>query len=330
MSGYGCVFNTAALRIYLGFFSVLIASGLGMPIPEELPIVAAGAMVGHAASGEQNDPRITSRVATLAASPVLPFPAALPWQALTQSVEYSVNPPPIQPIPVRWWIMLPVCICGVVIGDSFLYGLGRYFGPRLFERPWAKRMVPTKRRESMEENFRRYGVLVLLFARMVPTVRAPIFVMAGVLRVTFARFVLADGLYAIPGVSLLFGLAFWFGDAFRDLVSQQIVRVEKARPLLILISIAGVAAYLFYHFLRHPLATGDPREELPMIGTRVAEKLEGSQDDSKAEMNLPPVTDTTNGGQAPAENKTDADGNVNGKPPGKSNSTSNESDSKSK
>jgi hypothetical protein len=39
--------------------------------------------------------------------------------------------------------------------------------------------------------------------------------------------------------------------------------------------IGGVAAYFLYHFLRHPLTTGDPKElkELPIIGGKVAETL---------------------------------------------------------
>ena len=35
----------------------------------------------------------------------------------------------------RWWLFLPVCILGVVIGDGLLYGLGRLFGPRLLNLP---------------------------------------------------------------------------------------------------------------------------------------------------------------------------------------------------
>ena len=42
---------------------------------------------------------------------------------------------------------------------------------------------------------------------------------------------------------------------------------------LILLALALVALYLVYHFLRHPVATGDPREEMPVIGPQLATKL---------------------------------------------------------
>jgi hypothetical protein len=102
------------------------------------------------------------------------------------------------------------------------------------------------------------------------------------MRLPFKRFVLADGLYAIPGVTLLFTLAFWFGDTFRNLVQSFEGRVNSAKPILILLALAAAAAYLFYHFLRHPVATGDPREELPVIGPQVAAKI-------KSPDNQPPV-----------------------------------------
>jgi hypothetical protein len=142
----------------------------------------------------------------------------------------------------------------------------------------VKRFISPEQRQKIEGNFHRYGVLVLLFARFLPTIRAPIFIMAGTMRVSFARFVVADGLYAIPGVSLLFGLSYWLGNQFRDLVSKQIEKVDKLRPFLILALIAGVVAYLIYHFLRHPVATGDPREEIPVIGQRVADTIANRED----------------------------------------------------
>jgi membrane protein DedA with SNARE-associated domain len=270
------VLNKAALYIYLGVFSALVAAGLGFPVPEEIPIVTAGALVGHSAEEPSASATMPAVTAFLAGAPVLPFPANLPTLAVLGDLSVPVPVPVNDHVPLRWWIMLPLCIVGVVIGDCFLYGIGRFWGPRLFETRWLKRIVSTERRERIEDNFRRYGVLVLLFARFLPTIRAPIFIMAGIMRVSFTRFIMADGLYAIPGVSLLFGMAFWFGDQFRDLVSKQLEKVEKARPILILLALAGVTAYLVYHFLRHPVATGDPREELPVIGQRVADKMESS------------------------------------------------------
>ena len=34
---------------------------------------------------------------------------------------------------LKWYFMLPVCVLGVVIGDGFLYAIGRIWGTRLVE-----------------------------------------------------------------------------------------------------------------------------------------------------------------------------------------------------
>ena len=44
-------------------------------------------------------------------------------------------------------------------------------------------------------------MLILLFARILPGIRSPIFLTAGIMKLSWQRFLLADGIYAVPGVS---------------------------------------------------------------------------------------------------------------------------------
>jgi SNARE associated Golgi protein len=129
--------------------------------------------------------------------------------------------------------------------------------------------VAPEKRQKIEDNFHRHGIQILLFARLLPGIRAPIFIMAGVMRLPLKRFVLADGIYAVPGVSLLFFLAFWFRGAFEDLVLAFEHRVDQARPILILLGLLAVAAYMLYKFLRKPVSDGDP-EQVPVVGKMTA------------------------------------------------------------
>jgi membrane protein DedA with SNARE-associated domain len=168
--------------------------------------------------------------------------------------------------------MLPVCIVGVIIADVVLYCVGRFFGARLLDRSWFARMVPRAKRERIEQNFDHYGLNILLFGRLLPGIRSPLFITAGTMRLPVSRFVLADGLGAVVGNGILFFLAFWFGDQFRELVEG----VEhQARPLIVLIVIVVVAVLFLVHFLRRPVPTGDP-EELPIIGKTVASHIESA------------------------------------------------------
>jgi membrane protein DedA with SNARE-associated domain len=270
------VLDRAALGIYGTVFFSILATGLGAPFPEELPIVVAGISCGHNRADRNDSPAQVAAI--VAIDPFLPFPANVPWAAFYAAP--SIIPPQPEPtVGLHWYLMLPLCILGVVIGDGFLYGIGRIWGTRLLESRWMKRVVPEDKKQKIEENFRRYGVWVLLFARLLPTIRSPIYIMAGVMRVPFSLFVMADGLYAVPGVSLLFFLGYWLGDQFKDLIEAVEGRLSASRPIIVLIGLAVLLGYLTYHFFRHPVATGDPRLEVPVIGDKVAQR---------SEHNLPP------------------------------------------
>ncbi len=263
--------DRAALGIYGTVFFSILATGLGAPFPEELPIVVAGISCGHNRADRNDSPAQVAAI--VAIDPFLPFPANVPWGAFYEAP--SIVPPQPEPtVGLHWYIMLPLCILGVVIGDGFLYAIGRIWGTRLLESRWMKRVVPEDKKQKIEENFHRYGVWVLLFARLLPTIRSPIYIMAGVTRVPFSLFVMADGLYAVPGVSLLFFLGFWLGDQFKDMIESFERNLSAARPILVLIGLAALTGYLIWHFFRHPVATGDPRLEVPVIGDKVAQRSE--------------------------------------------------------
>jgi membrane protein DedA with SNARE-associated domain len=207
---------------YLGIFLGILATGLGFPMPEELPIVVGGALAG---SGN-----------------------------------------------AFWWLMLPVCIVGVVIGDSFLYLIGRFWGARLVQIPFIrKHLLTPERLESISDNFDKHGIKILLFARLTPGIRAPIFLTAGISRLSLTKFLLSDSIYAIPGVSLLYFLGFWFTDTMVDLVKSE---AGKVKPIIILVVLVGVTGYVFYRILRRPVVTGSPQEMPPLVG-QVTQQLEG-------------------------------------------------------
>src|SRR5262249_32005851 len=59
------------------------------------------------------------------------------------------------------FLMLPVCIVGVIISDILLYGVGRFSGSRLLHTSWMRWLVPVHKQAVIRENFHRYGVSIL-------------------------------------------------------------------------------------------------------------------------------------------------------------------------
>jgi membrane protein DedA with SNARE-associated domain len=301
------------LWAYAVCFVTLVAAGLGLPAPEELVIGGAGVLAGQlppeptiievpdvyprrsevvgllavdpdvglpaalpwaalVRCGTAHERAAEDAAALLAVDPNAGWPAALPWAALVRAappVKQQTIPPPPGTFHVRWWIMLPVCILGVVLSDLILYTLGWRFGDRLLNYRWIARMLPRDRRKRTEENFHRYGVSILVFGRLVPGIRAPLFLTAGSMRLPLPRFLFADGLGAVVGNSFFFFLGFWLGDSFKTLAKE----AERFRPILIVCVLGLLAAYLLWHFLRHPVSTGDP-QEVPLIGSQVASHME--------------------------------------------------------
>jgi membrane protein DedA with SNARE-associated domain len=171
------------------------------------------------------------------------------------------------------WLMLPVALVSVVIGDVVLYTIGLRYGTRLLRYPWVARFFPEAKRQRIERNFHRYGINILLFGRLLPTIRGPLFLTAGMMRLPLLRFLIADGIGAIIGNTLLYFLGFWFGDAFKELIEAIENDLIAYRPIVVLAALVAVTAYLIYHFLRSPVTTGDPKE-IPLIGNQVAARID--------------------------------------------------------
>ncbi|AWM38577.1 hypothetical protein GobsT_32450 [Gemmata obscuriglobus] len=192
---------------YLGVFTALIASASVVPVPEELPVITAGIMVGH------GDP------------------------------------------PLRWYIMLPVLMAGVVIGDGSLYAVGRIWGRRLLQVGWVQRRIVTpEKREQIEKNFHDRGIMILLGARLLPGIRGPIFVMAGVLKVPLGRFMLADVIYAIPLVNIMFWLSYFLTDQVLYIFNK----INEYKPLVVVAILSGIAGALIQKYvLSRGISTGE-------------------------------------------------------------------------
>jgi membrane protein DedA with SNARE-associated domain len=226
------MFDPVTISKYAGVAATLILAGFGLPIPEEIPIVTAGAMVGH----DAND-----------------LPSELLHGAVGGGAAYYLAPPDAPG--TKWWVMLPVCIVAVVLGDCVIFLTGRVWGSRLVKSSWVqRRLLPADKQAKIEENFHKYGIMILLGARLTPGIRTPVFLMAGILRMPVRRFLLADMLYAIPGVNLLFWLAYWFTDQFVEAVEA----VDRHRPMIVVAILSAVIGLLLYKFATsRKYSTGD-------------------------------------------------------------------------
>jgi len=95
-------------------------------------------------------------------------------------------------------------VAAVLCADAVLYWFGRLCGPQLFERPWVQKILKPERLARLRGGFGQHGVKILLTARLLPPIRAGAFVLAGAVKYSFLRFLIADGIYAVFGISIIF------------------------------------------------------------------------------------------------------------------------------
>jgi membrane protein DedA with SNARE-associated domain len=143
---------------------------------------------------------------------------------------------------VHWGLAWLACGLGIVCADCVLYGVGRWWGPKLFELRWVQWMLSTERRLRIEKRFEQHGIKLLLLARLLPPLRTGVFLIAGASRYSFAKFLLADLIYAVFGV----GLFFFFGTWVVGLLH----RATSVIVWLVAVPMILYGLYRYYRILR--------------------------------------------------------------------------------
>jgi len=174
---------------YLILFGILLACGLGLPIPEDITLIVAGALVYY-------------RVCTLEGA-------------------------------------ILVGMVGVLVGDSFMFWLGRHYGRKLTKKWIFHKLLPDERLDAVGKLLNERGDKLLFAARFMPGLRAPLFFSAGVLHLPYRKFLIYDGSAALLSVPAIIGVTYTFGDQLDSAVSL-VKRAEYGILTLILLVITMV------------------------------------------------------------------------------------------
>ena len=107
-------------------------------------------------------------------------------------------------------------LAGILMSDSTLYFLGRYFGPRVFGLPLFRTVFTESRVKWAESHIRENGALICFIGRFLPGLRVVIFTTSGALGIKSHIFLAIDALAAVIIVSLWISLGIWMGSNFID------------------------------------------------------------------------------------------------------------------
>lgn len=135
-----------------------------------------------------------------------------------------------------------VSYVGVICGDMVLYFLGRRYGQRIIEHRWLAKLAPPSRVAAIRHHFTRWGHWTIFFARFLPGLRAPTFLLSGVMHVRFRTFAIFDGLGTLVSVPLFVGLGYFFGNHIETIRRD----IHEYRSIMVVAAISLVILYLIY------------------------------------------------------------------------------------
>lgn len=146
---------------------------------------------------------------------------------------------------------------GVFLGDSALYWLARYIGPRIYQ--WRLlRAVGPERRRWIEEKIEKHGGLVVFFARHVAGFRGPTFAVCAIHGISYWRFILWD--MAALAISLPLWMALgWF---FSDRIDQALAHASTAEYALTFGILGAVVLAIAINVVRRLMQTRRERDEV--------------------------------------------------------------------
>ncbi|MDG9713078.1 DedA family protein [Streptomyces sp. DH10] len=132
------------------------------------------------------------------------------------------------------WLVCTLIVIAAVVGDQVGYMIGKFLGPKLFNRPNSK-LFKQENLDKAHEFMEKYGPKAIVLARFVPIVRtfAPIVAGAGRMKYrTFVTYNVIGGIAWGTGVTLA---GYWLGQI--DFIKKN---VESILILIVLLSVVPI------------------------------------------------------------------------------------------
>ena len=112
------------------------------------------------------------------------------------------------------WLMIPLMIIAVLLGDNVNYFMGKFIGNRLFEseNPFLKKFLKREYLTKTEAFYEKHGGKTVIMARFVPIVRTFAPFVAGIGAMDYRKYIgycIGGGILWVTGLTLL---GYYFGQ----------------------------------------------------------------------------------------------------------------------
>jgi len=142
--------------------------------------------------------------------------------------------------PIRLLPLTILLIVAAILGDAVNYAIGRYVGPKVFNRE-DSRLLNRRHLIQAHEFYEKYGAKTIILARFLPIVRTFAPFVAGIGRMNYPKFALYNVVGGIVWVTMFLVGGWWFGG---------LEAVQKNFKLVILAIIVISVLPAVWEFLR--------------------------------------------------------------------------------
>ena len=134
---------------------------------------------------------------------------------------------------------------GLLISDFLLYWVGKKYGRMLVLHKRFRKIISPEQLSRLEEKFKRRGVWVVLIGRHFLGLRAQIFLVAGVMRMSAIKFLLADGATSLFTIGLMGGIGYAGGNSV-EILKKNVKRIEHIAILIFAILFTAWIVYKYF------------------------------------------------------------------------------------
>ncbi len=138
----------------------------------------------------------------LVVTPFLPGDSLLFASGALASMEGS---------PINLWVLIPAIFVAAVLGDTVNYEIGKWLGPKVFNRKdsWLLNQDHLRKAHAFYE---KYGGKTIILARFIPIIRTFAPFVAGIGKMTYLHFISYNVIGGLVWVLLFVCGGYWFAD----------------------------------------------------------------------------------------------------------------------
>ena len=173
------------LLIYSIVASMMLLASFGLPLPEEVTIVALGLMVHMGKYPDQYPP-----------------------------------PPGIEVHPLNLYTAMAVCLFSIMISDFIVFWIGKKFGASPIVHKLFRRFLGEHSLERSRTMIHKHRFLVPAIFRFTPGIRFPGHLSCGMMGISVWTFIAADGLAALISVPTQVYLFATYGEVILSTIKQ--------------------------------------------------------------------------------------------------------------